>query len=439
MKREKYYCLYPKSLNLEKRIKEYKPDFDYNLDYFYFLLNRISKQSTFKIQKDEDDVWIPLCSNVLINHPYNYKKHLRYLLDELDSDKILWGNRYEVGKCYSYRLAPKYFNDNLKIYKITDKKLLKYLNKYYPKKVKTNNPFDKKYKFLSKYFKSGLLKINIDRAMQENERLYKCNWKDPVKASLKQRLNAIQIIDIANEDYKITHSHKTDGRIHTQLTYLNKNLRKYITYNGKRLAEVDIKSSVPTMLYYILKEFNKSRQKQDLLDIINSISNYHYMSIKGLQVNNYEEVISFGKEILNKGLYKLFYKDFEYLVNEESTLRDVVKEGILGMMNARSTKFKKIQKIFKRYFPSILVWINKFKKDKHELFSYLTMQTEAHFMLNVVAREINKRYRGKIVLFTLHDSLITTEDDLDILYGIMADILDREMGFTPILTKKVWK
>mgnify|MGYP005846551983 CR=1 FL=1 len=79
-----------------------------------------------------------------------------------------------------------------------------------------------------------------------------------------------------------------------------------------------------------------------------------------------------------------------------------------------------------------------FKEDNHKLFSYLTMQTEAHFMLNNVARFLNKEYRGKIPLFTLHDCLITTEDNVDFLQEFTSELLTKKMGFSPILTKKVW-
>mgnify|MGYP000312473845 FL=1 len=122
-----YYILKIKTLDLEKRSKQYPPDFIFNLEYAYWLINEILVKTAYKLENEETDIWIPLCSQILNRQPYNYQLHLRYLCENFPSvGNILFRSPYKEGKCYSYRVAPYYFEDAIEVSEITDKKLLKY-------------------------------------------------------------------------------------------------------------------------------------------------------------------------------------------------------------------------------------------------------------------------------------------------------------------------
>ena len=109
------------------------------------------------------------------------------------------------------------------------------------------------------------------------------------------------------------------------------------------------------------------------------------------------------------------------------------------MFNARPSYHLKAEAVFNNHFPSILIWLKTFKKSNHKYFSYLTLQLESYFMLNIVARKFNKKFRGKKPLFTLHDCLITTEDNIDELHLFMKETLAEALNFTPILKVEVWE
>jgi len=79
MKKEKYSCLYPAGLHLEKTIKRIPPDFKYNLDYFYFLINEISIKSTYIMEENDWESWVGMCSSIMKKHPYKYNEHFKYL------------------------------------------------------------------------------------------------------------------------------------------------------------------------------------------------------------------------------------------------------------------------------------------------------------------------------------------------------------------------
>lgn len=101
-----------------------------------------------------------------------------------------------------------------------------------------------------------------------------------------------------------------------------------------------------------------------------------------------------------------------------------------------------------RYFPNIHDVIKKFKQAKfrdfkkskrHKKLSFMLFQLESHFMLNVIARVINNKFKRKIPLFTLHDCLVVKESDLDQVYELIHEIFIREIGYAPNMTKKIWK
>lgn len=348
MKKKKYYCLYPSGLNLDKILMNYPPDFNFNKDYLFWLISEVSTKLTYKMKEDDQDCWVRLCSSIMKYHPYSYNEHLKYLINEEANGGILWGKKYSKGKCFSYRLADKYFMNTLNVHEITDFKLLKYINKTRNQQVVSNNKFKKKYNFLAKYFESGQLKIDVNGALGENHNLFKSN-PNPVEGLLKQRLNAIHITKISNENYSLTYSYKTDGRIHSLITNLNKDLRKYITYGDKKLAEVDVKSSVPTFFYYIIKELYNDRKNPDLIKILSNISGYHHMCEKRLKSIDIASIESFGSQILNGTFYESFYGDYKKN-DSELELRKEVKKDILAMMFAGNSSFIKI---FKKYSENI--------------------------------------------------------------------------------------
>jgi len=454
-----YICLKPINLDLEKRTKEFPPDFKFNLDYCYWLIGEIIKSTAYKLEMNEGEIWVPLCSSILLKHPYNYRKHLRYLCENFPVlGNVLWRNEYSKGSCYSYRLAPFYFSEPIELYEINDNKLLRFINSKI--KLESNNEFKKSYNFLAKYFNTEKLKIDVDGALKKNRSLYAEN-----KNYKKHLLNALQVSQIANGEFSIKHTPRTDGRIHSQITRLSKPMRSFLNYEGKKLAEIDISGSVPTFLFYILSNINNTTNLH-LDSIINYTKIYyrHYMFCKRVGELDFSEISSFGEKILSGTIYECFEKEMhtihhfdkslfpdEYLLknvlkicNREfdgdmDDIRTVLKKRIISMLNAKPAKYLNEEAMFNMYFPSILRWVKLFKKVNHKYFSYLTLQTESYFMLNVVARGINKEFKGKIPIFTLHDCIITTEDNLELVYDYMSKTLTQELGFTPKLSTKQWK
>ncbi len=452
---KEYYIIKPITLNLEELIKKFPPDFNFNIDYAYWIINLILTKTAYRLEQNEDDMWISLCSQILNRQPHNYRKHIRYLCENMPcTGSVLYRNNYTKSRCYSYRISRYHIGNAVEAYQITDKKLLKYINRYTG--ITSNNIFKKSYNFLAKFFNPEHLKINLENALHENHLKYRFDY-------CKHLLGAMQSVKITNGEYNLKHTPTSDGRVHTEITRLPKFLRKHLRYDGKRLGEVDISASVPTMLYCVLRDYCGGNPH--LRAVIQPSKEYyhHYMFTKSSVELDMTEVGLFGERLLSGDFYDSFIeemhkihlidnslkKDEYFLKNvrkmfkrkfdgDESDLRAVMKKNILSMFNAKPGYYKNEEYVFGKEYPSILKWIKKFKEVNHRYFSYLTLQTESYFMLDMVARALNKKHRGKVPILTLHDCIITTEDNLELVENFMKEVLTESMGFIPKMKRKVF-
>ena len=405
----------------------------------------------------EKNINIPMCSEILKGHPYSYRNHLRYLCENFSGiGNVLWRSDYSKGKCYSYKIAPYYFSDEISFYEITDKRLTNFILKELD--IKSNNDFKKQYNFLGKYFNAERLKIDLRSC---NEVLV-TNYRLDSNRS-KYLINAINAIQIANGEFNLRLS-KNDGRVHTQITNLSKSFRPFLSYDGKKLGEVDISASVPSFLYYILLNWSNTEDSH-LSNVINPSKLYyrHYMFLKTLVELDNSELSLFGEKIKSGEFYDCFiegmhsvhsfderlHKDEYYLKNVEricnrpfdgdiEDLKAVIKNRFLSMLNAQPANYLNEEAEFNMHFPSILNWIKNFKKINHRYFSHLLLQTESYFMLDIVARKLNNDLKGKVPVFTLHDCIITTEENLEFVESFMKNTLTEALGFTPKMKSKVF-
>jgi hypothetical protein len=75
------------------------------------------------------------------------------------------------------------------------------------------------------------------------------------------------------------------------------------------------------------------------------------------------------------------------------------------------------------------------KFQKHKKAAHLFLQTESFFMLDVVARTLNKKH-SKVPFFTLHDCIVTTEENLEFLESFMKETFTVTIGFAPNFKSK---
>jgi len=456
-----YYILKPKNLNLDNRLEKFPPDFDFNKDCAYYIISKLiknlSKQNLGDFSKTIK-IFTSLCAQINEKTVRDTKKYLDYFYNNFPGEgRLLWRKNYQKGKCFSYRLPEYYWGDGeLEIICITRSDLITKI-----KKVDTPhiaNIVKKKFNFTIDYFNATRFELDEIGAM---DIIYK-QYQESGNFN-KYLSNAVKILEFKNGHYSFYHSPDTDGRLHTEITFFPKICRQFLKYDGENLAETDLSSSIPFFLSYVFSIPNNSNKSKILNTQINSkdLIN-HYMLAESSETPCSKEIAYFKELIINNQLYEHFMDDFTDLPSFESNflkqfgrifdgdeedLKKFSKRRFLSMLFADPQDYIDEQSIFYKYFPSISNLIKKFKKlkfrslrkaDRHKKLSYLAFQLEAHFMINIIAREINNLYKRKIPFFTLHDCIVVKESDLEIVHQIIKDIFIREIGYTPNLTKKIW-
>lgn len=261
----------------------------------------------------------------------------------------------------------------------------------------------------------------------------------------------------------MTHKPETDGRIHSSLSGFPKEFRKFLRYENSVLAEIDISASVLTFLFFILSNLNN--HNIHINTIINNSKSYYtyYMLVKKRVTLCDKELEDFFAQIMAGTLYESLVEGFhtihlcdtrlkpdEYLLKavtesfnrpfdgDMGDLIKVVKTNILSMLNAKTNTYKNEKAVFQSYFPNIHYFIMELKKKNHSFFSYLTLQTESYFMLNIIARKLNKDFRKKIPILTIHDCIVTTEENVEFVKEFMDTTFLKELGFVPMLKSEIW-
>ena len=253
--------------------------------------------------------------------------------------------------------------------------------------------------------------------------------------------------------------------MHTAITSFPKICRKHLKYENEPLAEVDLSASIPFFLTYILNLTIKEAQPYDIL--YKQIYNHNilslYMLVKSSVSLSNREVEDFKALVLNDTIYDNFMDKFLNAPNFEfdfeskfgnifdgdiSDLRKYSKSKFLSMLFAKNTQFQWEQATLYEQFPTIHEFIKVFKQlklkntkstDRHKRLSYLLFQLESHFMLNVIAREINNKFKRKIPFFSLHDCIVAKKSDINIILEQVQSIFMREIGYAPNLKMKVWE
>lgn len=98
----------------------------------------------------------------------------------------------------------------------------------------------------------------------------------------------------------------------------------------------------------------------------------------------------------------------------------------------------KPKQLFKKHFPTVYELFSRIKKSDKTNLPRLLQRIESHLMLLVVAKRI-ARERPRLPIFTIHDSIVTTEGDEEYVKSVLLDEMTKAIGFPPKLSTEVWQ
>lgn len=443
----KFAILKPAGINIEELVNVHSSSLDKN--YLYLLIHYVLSRLSNYIEKEKEnifDFYIPIYTKALMVSWEKHNKHIVFLGTVFSENiNIFFRKNFYKGKSFSYKISPHFHKKNIEVTFIETSiltfKAVKSLSLIH--QVVKNKAGA--YNFLLKYFNSKHLTIDIDRALVFSKHRFNL-YKDYVK-----HLKELAIItDIYNGIYKIAYQSKTDARLHTCLTKLPRVYRKFIKFKGKRLIEVDLCNSNLFFLGLLINDkiqLSNSTNDNSLQYIFRktsvSITPVESQLLMKLASDGlfYEYFVPLFDKVYSEEKYKKIFnkKSNDEYLGTEAQKRKIVKNILLKTLFAKTTQFTIEQSIFSNVFPTLLKKINKFKEENgYEKFSHLLFQIEANYMLNVLARDFNRKFYRYAPVFTLHDCLITTEDFKDQLINVFDKVFNREFGVVPKLKTEIW-
>jgi hypothetical protein len=418
------FWIIPSNLLLKDTLESAPPSFRYHIDYFYHIIDSICKASEWE-DLDNNAAFVNLNAKRMQAFNHDYKRYIAYLLTigVIVSDKTWIIGRKSTG----YKLNPMLgFAGDMARVRITKSVCRKKMFAEAKEQVKRANS---DFPILTKWFNNHL-HMDVEGARAKVNELFPSptgGIRGPLRYwrgkrnrpdSGSKRLKALYSIHrFANKDFYF-HIDDNVGRFHSNLTNIKRELRHYITYDGKRLVNIDIKSAQPLFSTLLLSQrfYEKSSatislsQFPSIIADLNVSTTKHpavtlyIMLVKLLQVVEYECFKGYV-EMVNSGKFYDLLSQVMYpgkLVKKEDIKIEVYR--VFFSKNRSQNPFKTM---FKKQFPKVYQVFALYKRAKHTCLSRLLQSIESKLMIQSVSMRI-AREKPDLPIFTIHDSIATT-------------------------------
>ena len=371
----------PSNLNLITLVpQEYNNAKD--LDRLHYLIHLIYEQ---RIMYKSTNNFVPLKAAYLRNLIVrNYNEYVKLLVDK----KIIECDNYFVKneKSFGYRLCEPYSNVRHKQISLKSRAVQKNIDKWQAKRLPNTPVHNYLYRFLEK------ITINYGGALSYVDELptneYNCC--------------KISIDKFRDKDFFLYSDNY--GRIHTNITNLKSTLRKYLFYEGNKLVNVDIVNSQPLLLIPTL--FPSSSIRCTFSIYFEDIA-MDFLKYKGL---------------VEKG------ELYDYLMEQSG---DTDRQGFKEKFFRETFFGKRTSRLFCDLFPSVAEKLLAVKKKDYRRLAWMMQRTESKLMISRICRRLMEEHYGTFIA-TIHDSILTTEEDVSKVKGIISEEFER-IGLSPTI------
>lgn len=352
---------------------------DFDKDFYYHYLFIVSHIRTYPFidrRFDKDD-FIPIQMKVLKKLvSYNYA-HI-FLNNLVEHGVLKTDNYYVKGlKAKGYKICDEYLDDKFFVVECKDEKLKQKVGQRY-KEMK------------NKVFEESFGYGYVTNCMEELKVSYRgcIEFIEGNSGEVKDVDSYMMMTDLFSEKFaKVDDKGK---RLHNNLTNFATPLRKFLSYRGENIIQVDIRNSQPLFLYLLMKDF----------------------FIREEEMNKYKDVVT------NIGFYEFFSEKLKFKLNKENR-KDFKQKIFSGVLFDRNrSKLTKYEDVFKKEFPSIFHVIRNMKSVEYEKVSINLQKTESKFIFYCVEKIAQEK---KIPMFTIHDSICTTEGNEELVKKIILE------------------
>jgi hypothetical protein len=380
-------------------------------DKYYYIITSLYYRKIFDRRIEHGSF---VCLSAKILHDVlgcNYKKYLECLLDKgiIETD-----NHYMIGqKSKGYRLAEKYKNQRVKQVEITDKYILKKIKAF--RAIQESKIQLGPHQYIYKCLKQ--VEINIDGARNFIEQNINNN-DEYTSYSI-----SVDLIESKSFFFSVD---STAGRVHNNITNLSRNLRPFLRYNNEKLVEIDIANSQPFLFNILIIDYNNNINSSSYI-----YNTYKTTNIIPSYVSNKTDILIY-RDITSSGK---FYENLmdKMEIYEDRSLFKVRFFKKVFYSKENPYYISEERKRFTELFPNVSQVISYYKKDDYRNLAISLQRVEADIMINrIVPRLANMG----IYVLTIHDSILTTPDKIEIVKEIILQEFDNQYGLIPTIKIK---
>ena len=397
-----------------------------------------------------DNGYVPINSSVLRNYFKDYFSYLDYLLRT--GVLITDGIAFKGEKSCGYKFSPEYENQPMVKYtylaarNVHPEPVLEERFNRHTGKFEHNPLLD--YPYLSYWYKQMKLGINPaaeDFAWHRRTIAYRGSSNKDPQAQYQSAL--CNIIALENKEYKAQIDSNVH-RLHSAITNMQKDYRNFLKYDGQELTAIDISNSQPFLLcilfnpdfwdkdsdaYINIGHLPENIQKLFRPSLVSEIKKH----IAATSVTEFQEYI---REASAGNLYEFMQSE----INNPEIDRSRVKTMILitffsdNRYISQKTEDAALKRRFRALFPKIYELIALCKRSRKNRFACLLQSVESEIILHRCCKRIWDEGGHNVPVFTIHDSIATTAENVGFVRNIMNEELTKAAGVHPSFKTELW-
>ncbi|GAA5084643.1 hypothetical protein GCM10023210_04650 [Chryseobacterium ginsengisoli] len=447
---------------IDTLVKVYRPTFTYKLkvEFFYYIIATIIRRQNTYENKALENIPIALNATVLRGIKSDYNEYIDWLIEQ---EAIFKAEKYEPGRssnkyCFADFILPSLKEDSGS--EIVEMQALESGKVIVARSIQESEIYEEN-EHLLKWFNGGL-EIDFEGAVTYVEDL--SYYEGEIFDLTHKKVHwSHQILTLHHKAFYATRNEESDFRLHTPLTNLKKIFKPFITYEGQELVGYDLKNSQPFFLIFLIESIISNNDR--ISNILSRI--YSKKNCNSFMLQNLRKRLSIKGFLKDYEMFKTWVLNGEIYENMESIIKPKKRLGcyFTNKYNAikKVTEIKKVDNIralmkgviftlffsgiktrnssyktFKEAFPNLVEVIELFKEKDNADFSKLLQNIESECIIDFVSKKIAKEY-PEMPLFSIHDSLSTTEKHAHILEDLMPKYIFEYTGLTPKIEEEKWK
>jgi hypothetical protein len=368
----------------------------------------------------------------------------------VDAGVIDWDRHYIPGvRCMRYRITAEFERPIIIICR--DRQLVRAINRFHKTAEGRLLP-------VHRWLREKLAELVVDTDSAHSIISGMIPSEDsPLDEEQYRSLLSDQVITLQDQITTGTASLSRDdyGRVHTTLTRLPKSLRRCVTCHDGPLVAIDLANSQPLFAGLVALEYECVKKKRsEMRKWVSSPKTPYRRRLRKSQ-SHPTLSITMGQSSETTGTqgscdFRLAgppdLQDYLSLC-ESGRLYDSLKPPHMERADFKHRFFidvffgadkhpSRIRREFAAQFPTMAAVICDLKKHDHARLAWMMQREESTLFIARICSRLMKE-RPKMPLYTIHDSLVTTEPHLDFIKGVATSEF-YALGVTPTFKTEAW-